>query len=179
MKTVYKKTVVTIRRWKENATYYIELQDDTDVSDEDMHEDQSTEEERPNDDSSYCFCRQSSDLDDLIECSNTNCKIRWFHFKCVGVSKRSIPSGDWYCPRCQEMDHWCTCGQPEGDNGKRLIGCSCENVCKIEWYHLNCVGLYDVPDGDWYCDECVETGEAPAEAGNKYCFAKEDHSLTR
>ena len=85
LKTVCKKTVVPIRRWKENATYYIELQDDTDVSDEDMHDDQGTEEERPNDDSSYCFCRQSSDLDDLIECSDANCEIMWFHFKCVGV----------------------------------------------------------------------------------------------
>ena len=130
LKTVYKKTVVPIRRWKENATYYIELQDDTAVSDEDIHDDQGTEEERPNDDSSYCFCRQSSDLDDLIECYNANCKIMWFHFKCVGVSKRIIPPGDWYCPRCQEMDHWCTCGRPEGDNGKRLIGCSCKLCVK-------------------------------------------------
>ena len=34
------------------------------------------------------------------------------------------------------------------------------------------MGLYDVPDGDWYCDECVETGEATAETGNKYCFCQ-------
>ena len=70
------------------------------------------------------------------------------------------------------MDHWCTCGCPAGADGKRLIGRSCENLCKVEWYHLSCVGLYDLPAGDWYCDECAETGNAPAETGFKYSFCK-------
>lgn len=32
---------------------------------------------------------------------------------------------------------------------------ACDNVkCKIQWFHLQCVGLAHPPKGTWYCDEC-------------------------
>ena len=32
---------------------------------------------------SLCFCRQPASFDDLIQCSELTCKIKWFHFECV------------------------------------------------------------------------------------------------
>ena len=133
---------------------------------------QVSDKDESDDGLNYCFCRQPPSIDDLVECSSKTCRIKWFHFKCVGLSERTIPCAEWFCPRCQNMDHWCLCGEPEGENEMRLIGCSCEDLCKVEWYHLGCVGLYDFSAGDWYCDECVGTGEAPVENGNKYCYCQ-------
>ncbi|POY75864.1 hypothetical protein BMF94_0946 [Rhodotorula taiwanensis] len=34
---------------------------------------------------------------------------------------------------------------------------ACENEdCDREWFHLECVGLDKAPEGQWYCDDCVE-----------------------
>eukprot|EP00927_Polykrikos_kofoidii_P040056 TRINITY_DN34306_c0_g1_i1.p1 TRINITY_DN34306_c0_g1~~TRINITY_DN34306_c0_g1_i1.p1 ORF type:complete len:1535 (-),score=317.01 TRINITY_DN34306_c0_g1_i1:164-4708(-) len=44
----------------------------------------------------------------------------------------------------------CICGQPEND---LMIGCDGPG-CPIEWFHLACTGLSDVPEGDWFCARC-------------------------
>lgn len=35
----------------------------------------------------------------MVECSNKNCLVQWFHFGCVGI--KSAPRGLWYCPTCR------------------------------------------------------------------------------
>ena len=49
--------------------------------------------------------------------------------------------------------HWCLCHGPEhkGD----MVACDNEN-CKIQWFHLACVGLKDAPAADdvWFCSSC-------------------------
>ncbi|CCF57894.1 hypothetical protein KAFR_0D02470 [Kazachstania africana CBS 2517] len=42
----------------------------------------------------YCFCNDVS-YGDMIACDNTNCKIEWFHYGCVGL--KNEPTGKWYC----------------------------------------------------------------------------------
>ncbi|EEB89597.1 hypothetical protein MPER_12284 [Moniliophthora perniciosa FA553] len=56
-------------------------------------------------------------------------------------------------------------GDADGDNDDRTY-CLCNRVsfgemigcdnadCEIEWYHLSCVGLEVVPDGNWVCERC-------------------------
>ena len=51
-----------------------------------------------------------------------------------------------------------------------MIGCSAEENCPIEWYHLNCVDLYKMPEGDFYCNECVESGRQEEDDGAQYCI---------
>lgn len=36
-----------------------------------------------------------------------------------------------------------------------MVACDSKN-CSIEWFHLNCVGLDEVPDDStkWYCPNC-------------------------
>lgn len=34
-----------------------------------------------------------------------------------------------------------------------MIACDNKN-CKIEWFHIQCLGLKKVPKGTWYCDQC-------------------------
>lgn len=53
--------------------------------------DQNDEEE------SYCYCRGVS-VGKMIACDNPECKIEWFHYKCVGL--REDPKGHWFCPDC-------------------------------------------------------------------------------
>lgn len=38
-----------------------------------------------------------------------------------------------------------------------MIGCENEE-CPYEWFHLHCVNLKKAPEGDWWCDYCVEKG---------------------
>nr|CAG8459658.1 13397_t:CDS:2 [Entrophospora candida]CAG8481216.1 11043_t:CDS:2 [Entrophospora candida] len=48
---------------------------------------------------------------------------------------------------------YCTCRQVSFGE---MIACDGEN-CPIEWYHLECVNLKAVPEGRWYCDQCIGT----------------------
>ncbi len=34
-----------------------------------------------------------------------------------------------------------------------MIGCD-NDLCPIEWFHFNCVGLSHKPKGKWYCPKC-------------------------
>lgn len=36
---------------------------------------------------------------------------------------------------------------------RQMIGCDAPD-CKIEWFHLNCVGLKTTPEGSWFCSQC-------------------------
>ncbi|XP_024399799.1 PHD finger protein ING1 isoform X2 [Physcomitrium patens] len=45
----------------------------------------------------YCYCGQVS-YGEMIACDNSECKIEWFHFDCVGIKER--PKGKWYCSDC-------------------------------------------------------------------------------
>ena len=47
---------------------------------------------------------------------------------------------------------YCYCLQPEIG---QMISCEGKD-CDLEWFHYECVGISDenVPDGDWFCDEC-------------------------
>lgn len=50
--------------------------------------------------------------------------------------------------------YYCTCKGP--DNGTPMIACA--NLhCPIEWFHLTCLGLQNVPDNpNWLCPSCEE-----------------------
>ncbi|KAH8730618.1 hypothetical protein GQ44DRAFT_723439 [Phaeosphaeriaceae sp. PMI808] len=47
---------------------------------------------------------------------------------------------------------YCTCSRP-GD-GELMIACESED-CLIEWYHFQCVGLTNAPEGEWICPTCL------------------------
>lgn len=44
----------------------------------------------------------------------------------------------------------CYCGK---DINAKMIACDDPN-CRIEWFHLSCVGMAQPPAGKWYCREC-------------------------
>lgn len=46
----------------------------------------------------YCYCNQVS-FGEMIACDNSECKIEWYHYECVGIDER--PKGKWYCPDCR------------------------------------------------------------------------------
>lgn len=69
------------------------------------------------DDNKNCFCRKEDVDDEYIKCSDPDCRIVWFHLKCVKLNSKTVPTGDWFCPRCQGLDHYCICGK----NGKSFI----------------------------------------------------------
>ena len=47
-------------------------------------------------------------------------------------------------------EKYCYCQQPaRGD----MVACENEQ-CPLEWFHLECVHMTQVPDGEWYCSNC-------------------------
>lgn len=46
----------------------------------------------------YCYCRRPTFLP-MIACEGKNCKIEWFHYGCVGVTR--APEKAWYCKECK------------------------------------------------------------------------------
>ena len=50
----------------------------------------------------YCYCQQpEDDENDMIGCDFKNCKIEWFHLKCLKIKK--VPNGKWFCPDCRKL----------------------------------------------------------------------------
>ena len=50
----------------------------------------------------YCYCRKR-EFGNMIGCDGSACKIKWFHFKCVGIN--TPPERPWFCPDCTKMEH--------------------------------------------------------------------------
>jgi hypothetical protein len=50
------------------------------------------------------------------------------------------PNEPLYC-YCQQVSH----GQ---------MVCCDDNDCEREWFHFQCVGLTEEPNGVWYCPDC-------------------------
>jgi hypothetical protein len=44
--------------------------------------------------------------------------------------------------------------------------------CELMW-HVRCVGLHDVPDGDWFCENCIKDGTAQIDRKEKAIAEKE------
>ena len=38
----------------------------------------------------------------MVACDSPNCKIEWYHFPCIGLTKKpdSNVANLWYCPEC-------------------------------------------------------------------------------
>ena len=51
----------------------------------------------------FCYCRKP-ESDEMIGCDNEQCKMEWFHFKCLKLNK--APKGKWYCPDCRKLDQF-------------------------------------------------------------------------
>jgi len=48
----------------------------------------------------YCICNRVS-FGEMVGCDNSDCKVEWFHFECVGLTHP--PKGKWYCPDCNAI----------------------------------------------------------------------------
>lgn len=44
-----------------------------------------------------CLCQRKK-FGRMMKCENSQCEKRWFHFSCIGLSRR--PLGVWYCQEC-------------------------------------------------------------------------------
>ncbi|KAL3883718.1 hypothetical protein ACJMK2_029954 [Sinanodonta woodiana] len=51
----------------------------------------------------WCFCNQV-ESGRMICCNNDKCKLKWFHYLCLGIS--CAPRGKWYCPDCRKLSQF-------------------------------------------------------------------------
>ncbi|CAD8104873.1 unnamed protein product [Paramecium primaurelia] len=67
------------------------------------------------------------------------------------VKKTKRPLQDEQVEEAQQHTY-CVCLQPSYGT---MVACDSKN-CQIEWFHLSCVGLTDVPDEKtkWFCPHC-------------------------
>ena len=56
------------------------------------------------------------------------------------------------CSSTCEMESatFCYCKSPESG---AMIACDNKD-CPIEWFHFDCIGIKNAPEGNWYCPEC-------------------------
>lgn len=47
---------------------------------------------------SFCYCKNAGD-GSMVACDGEECKIEWFHYKCVGLTEQ--PKGKWLCDECK------------------------------------------------------------------------------
>ena len=65
------------------------------------------------------------------------------------VSKTSVHAA----PSFEDPDRlYCYCRCPY-DEVSQMIGCDASD-CPYEWFHFECVGISEAPEGTYYCPEC-------------------------
>jgi hypothetical protein len=47
----------------------------------------------------YCTCKRV-EYGYMVNCTKPDCPIKWFHFRCVGLSRATTPTSAWYCSTC-------------------------------------------------------------------------------
>ena len=95
--------------WYEEGTKCIEVVDEVPA---DIEPQDNVDDPGESDEERFCFCRDPGWLGGhFISCTEPTCKIIWYHMACVKIDNRHVPLGDWLCPRCQKLDHWCICGR--------------------------------------------------------------------
>lgn len=45
------------------------------------------------------WCTVCNDGGDLLMCDRC---VQWYHLKCIGLTKKAIPAGEWFCNDCKE-----------------------------------------------------------------------------
>ena len=51
-----------------------------------------------------------------------------------------------------ETEEWCFCRG--ADEGRMVL---CHNTgCEMQWFHMDCVQLDEIPTGEWYCPRCAD-----------------------
>ncbi|GAA6002604.1 hypothetical protein JCM10207_007586 [Rhodosporidiobolus poonsookiae] len=63
----------------------------------------------------------------------------------------------------EDLTPYCFCQRPSFGE---MIGCDAPD-CKIEWFHLNCIGLKESPEGSWYCSQCEPRMKQQGRAGRR------------
>ena len=58
----------------------------------------------------YCYCH-GPEKGSMIACDNSECKIEWFHNKCLKL--KSIPRGKWYSPECRRLPQFIKRGKKQ------------------------------------------------------------------
>ena len=87
LRKFYKQTVKPACRWKQNSSHFIELQEENEINNSDICDWEDSDKDVTADGRNLCFCRQLASFDDLIQCLELTCKIKWFHFECVRLTK--------------------------------------------------------------------------------------------
>eukprot|EP01079_Euglenida_sp_SAG-EU17-18_P005533 gene5533-138_t len=101
-----------------------------------------------------CLGTNSNDNDLLCD----DCD-RPFHLACLGLEEPPKEE-KWSCPRCAgagELNiHCCKCHQGD-ENDDDILCDGCDRP-----FHLACMALDSVPEGDWLCPDCPQNKPAPA-----------------
>ncbi|USP81974.1 hypothetical protein yc1106_09248 [Curvularia clavata] len=83
-----------------------------------LNESHESSQESSPEEPEYCFCGQPSS-NEMVACDGKKCDREWFHFECVGMTRRTVPKGKWYCDECStEMKKTKTKGR-KGKAGRK------------------------------------------------------------
>jgi len=95
----------------------------------------------------------------LASCNAEDCAIWGTGRNAAIVPKVEVTMPDGVKILCDPTeDVFCTCRKPSYG---AMVGCENEH-CQYEWFHLCCVGMKEVPEGDWWCPECTEFRQTSA-----------------
>lgn len=109
------------------------------------------------DDVPCMVCGRRDGAAELLLCDGGDCSGAC-HLACCTPPLTEVPSGEWFCSRCQSRcaEVSCmVCGRPDGEAEMLLCdGRSCTLAC-----HMRCCNppLSVVPQGEWFCSHCQDS----------------------
>ena len=82
----------------------------------------------------YCLCGLPATTD-MIACDESDCKIEWFHYECVGLTAQTVPEDSWICELCRA---------PNGKIFSNNFSLKNSDVCRI--YYQNVYNFLESPE---------------------------------
>ena len=73
------------------------------------------------------------------------------HTSRLSSSNPHIDSASSTCDEDDVEGPWCYCQRHV--EGSTLIGCD-NDTCQIKWYHMSCLRMKELLEGDWFCPTC-------------------------
>lgn len=49
----------------------------------------------------YCYCNRPY-FKPMIACDNNKCKLEWYHYSCVNLTRTPEENKKWFCPDCKK-----------------------------------------------------------------------------
>ncbi|KAL3641725.1 hypothetical protein CASFOL_012540 [Castilleja foliolosa] len=150
--------------YREDSIDHDKMTDELDKSSNGFFSEEETNKEHTYTHCKVCRTEVRCDKDDYRICGHSYCPHKFYHVNCLTSKQLTSHGPCWYCPSCL-----CRGCLTDRDDGNIVLCDGCDHG-----YHFYCMHppRSDIPEGNWFCENCESGIERIREARRMYEVTK-------